>query len=169
MPEKGEKNIPLYFPELLTVPTSLVCPLPDPYHCQLQISWPVPCSGESLSLGQPRLSQSRETKLQELGMSPAGQCARNAPTGPHPELQLLQTLGFQISPAQHTCQSQAQMCQPSPGLLTHSKSRQWQSTSQTSQLSPPCQKSPAGQGMSPREGALPTHSPLCRALPPPTE
>lgn len=87
------------------------------------------------------------------------------------------TLGLQISPAQHTCQRQAWMCQLSPGLLTRSKSRQWQSRTahprpqhgKASQLWYPYQKSPAGQGMSPREQALPTHSSLCRAFPPNTE
>lgn len=159
MPEKGKKNIPFYFPELLTVPTSLVCPLPAPCHCQLQISWPVPCSGESLSLGQPRLSESRGTSSRNLGwaLQDTEQEMLLQPPARAPTPAKGVPFGFQISPALHTCQSQAWMCQLSPELLTRSKSRQWQSPSQTS-----CQKSPAGQGMSPGESALPSHSPLCR-------
>lgn len=63
--------------------------------------------------------------------------------------------------AAHTFQVQAVAEQDST-----SQTSAWQSLPA---VTPPCQKSPRGQGMSPREQALPNHSPLCKALPPNTE
>lgn len=147
MPEKGNKNIPFYFPELLTVPTCMVCPLPAPYHCQLQISWPVPCPGWRKSLfGVAKAESEQRNLLQEPGMSPAGHCARNAP-GSHPELQLLQTplVSRFPQPSTHArakcgCASPPQGC---PQVLSPGSGRAGQRIPDLSMAKPPSCHPPA--------------------------
>lgn len=176
MAEKGKKNIPL-FPRL---PDSscLVCPLPALYHCQLQISWPVPCSGESLSLGQPWLSQSRGSSCRDLGwalqdtvremllQSPTQSSNRckppRFPDFPSPAQVPEPSVAVPALPrAAHTFQVQAVAEQDST-----SQPSAWQSLPAV--ILPP-RGAEQVEGWAQREWALPSHSPLCRAPPPTTE
>lgn len=125
MAEKGKKIFPSISQSswriLLDLSSASSISLPAPDFLASVLLW------RKSPFGAATAESEQRDQLQEPGMSPAGRRARNAPTGPHPELQLLQAPSVSRFPQPSTCQSQAWMCQLSPGLLTRSESMQWQS------------------------------------------
>lgn len=126
MAEKGKKKTFPYFPDFLTVPAWFVL-------CQLYITASSRFLGrcpalEKVSLwgshGWARAEGAAAGTWDEPCRTLCKKCSSRAPPKAPTAANLL---GFQISPAQHRCQSQVWLCQLSPGLLTRSKSRQWQS------------------------------------------